>query len=133
MSDSLPPREDLDAVAASLQADARDAGVFFQVLCEKLLSALPENTEVERDRSVFKKRRRARRINVRLGDETFEAELERGKVTCRHIHSVHGVGGGLPWSKPASVDEWVRALVEMVSREARTEGSAAAALRSLVT
>jgi hypothetical protein len=133
MSDAPPPQADLDAVAVSLQTDERDASVFFRVLCQKLVDVLPQSTEVERERSVFKARRLARRVTVRLGEETLEAELGPTGVTCRHIHSVHGVGGGLPWSKEVSVEEWLRALVATVAAEAQTNTEAASALRTLVT
>lgn len=133
MSDAPPPALDLDALAASLQADERDATVFFRVLCEKLLDALPESTDVERARSVFKNRRLAHSVTVRLEDETFEADLGPSGVTCRHSHAVHGVGGGLPWSKQVSVDEWLRSLVATVAEQAQTNAQAAAALRTLVT
>ncbi len=133
MSDAPPPQADLDALAVSLQTDERDASVFFRVLCQKLVDVLPQSTEVERDHSMFKKRRLARRVTVSLGEETLEAELGPSGVTCRHIHSVHGVGGGLPWSKQVSVNEWLRALVATVAAEARTNTEAASALRTLVT
>ena len=133
MSDTPPPDADLDAFAASLQADSRDSTVFFRVLCERLLSALPEATVVERERSLLKSRRLARKVTVRLGNETFEAELGAGGVTCRHVHSVQGIGGGMPWSKQVTVDEWLHALVATVAQDAETTASAASALRSLVT
>jgi hypothetical protein len=133
VSDSLPSEADLDALAAALQADARDSTVFFRVLCERLLDALPGHTDVQREHSVFKKRRQARHVTVSLGAETFEAELGKGDVTCRHIHSVQGIGGGLPWSKQVTVDEWLRALVAAVAQQAQTSDAAASALRSLVT
>jgi hypothetical protein len=133
MPDTPPSETDLDALAASLNADTRDSAVFFAVLCEKLLNELPENTDVERERSLFKKRRLARRVTVHLGDETFEAELGPSEVTCRHIHAVHGVGGGLPWSQQVSVDEWLRALVATVTQAVQGSAAAASALRSLVT
>jgi hypothetical protein len=133
MSDTPPSDADLDAFAASLQADARDSAVFFRVLCERLLAALPEATVVERDRSLLKSRRLARKVTVHLGNETFEAELGADGVTCRHVHSVQGIGGGMPWSKQVSVDEWLHALIAAVAHDAETTASAASALRSLVT
>jgi hypothetical protein len=133
MSDTVPSETDLDALAASLHADARDSTVFFAVLCDKLLDVLPANTAVERAHSVFKRRRLARKVTVQMGEETFEADLAAGSLTCRHIHSVHGVGGGMPWSKQLSAQEWLRALVGAMSREAQTSAAAASALRSLVT
>lgn len=133
MSDTLPSDADLDTFAASLQADERDSTVFFRVLCAKLLDALPESTEVEREHSLLKKRRLARKVTVRLRDETFEATLGQGDVICRQIHSVTGVGGGLPWAKQLSVDEWLRALMATVAEQGQTSAAAASALRSLVT
>jgi hypothetical protein len=133
MSDTTPPEADLDALAASLQADTRDSTVFFRVLCERLLDILPETTVVERDHALFKKRRLARKVTVRLGEETYEAELGPGGVTWRHVHSVYGIGGGLPWSKQVSVDDWLRALVATVGEQAHTSATAASALRALIT
>ncbi|MDQ2960949.1 MAG: hypothetical protein M3R48_07870 [Candidatus Dormibacteraeota bacterium] len=133
MSDSPPPETDLDALAASLNADARDTTVFFRVLCGKLLAAFPSVTVVEREHSVLKSRRLPRKVTVQLGDETFEAEQGPAGVTCRHIHAVHGVGEGLPWSKQVSVDEWLHSLVTIVAQDAQATAAAASALRSLVT
>jgi hypothetical protein len=133
MTDTPPSDPDLDAFAASLQADSRDSAVFFRVLCERLLTALPEATVVERERSLLKSRRLARKVTVRLGSETFEAEVGEGGVSCRHVHAVQGIGGGMPWSKQVSVDEWLRELVAAVAQDAATVASAASALRSLVT
>lgn len=132
VSEVPPSQADLDALAVSLQTDERDAGVFFRVLCQKLVDVLPQSTQVERDHSVFKARRLARKVTVRLGEETLEAELGPSGVTCRHIHSVHGVGGGLPWSREMNVDEWLRALVATVAEQAQTNAEAASALRTLV-
>src|SRR4030088_805176 len=124
MSETPPSDVDLDEFAASLQADSRDSAVFFRVLWERLLTALPEATVVERERSLLKSRRLARKVTVHLGNETFEAELGAGGVTCRHVHSVQGIGGGMPWSKQVSVDEWLHALVATVAQDAETTASA---------
>jgi predicted extracellular nuclease len=128
-----PPEPDLSALAAALQSDARDSSVYFRVLCSTLEEALPTNTTVEREHSVFKKNRVARKVTVNLGDETFEAEESAGRLVCRHIHSVQGVGGGLPYVKEVSTAEWVAALVASVTQDAGASSAAAAALRSLTT
>lgn len=132
-SDEPPAPADLDALAASLQADAGDAGVFFPVLCEKLLDALPACTEVEREHSLVKRKRRPRRVTIRFGDDTFEAELAQGVVTCRHSHFVSGIGGGLPYSRQVSLADWLAAVLAALAAEAQTSAAATAALRSLVT
>ncbi len=133
MGDVPPPEEDLTALAASLQSDARDSAVFFRVLCSTLEDALPASTVVEREHSLFKEKRLARRVTVRLGDDTFEAELAGDRILCRHTHAVHGVGGGLPYSKETGVDEWLTALLTAVAQDAHTTATATAALRSLTT
>jgi hypothetical protein len=128
-----PPDADLSALAASLQSDARDSSVFFRVLCATLEEALPQNTTVEREHSVFKKKRLARRVSVTLASETFEARMSDGRVVCRHIHAVQGVGGGLPYAREVSMQGWLEALLACIAQEATTNSAAAAALRSLTT
>jgi hypothetical protein len=128
-----PPDPDLSALAAALQSDARDSSVYFRVLCTTLEGALPTNTTVEREHSVFKKNRVARRVTVNLANETFEAEQTAGRLVCRHTHSVQGVGGGLPYTKEVSTQEWLDALLAAVAQDAGASSAAAAALRSLTT
>ena len=123
----------LSALSASLRSDARDSVVFFGVLGTALESALPECTIIEREHSLFKAKRRARRLTVRLGDDTFTAELGEGRLVCRQMHVVRGVGGGLPYSKALGVEEWIATLVAAVTEDARASAAATAALRSLAT
>jgi hypothetical protein len=131
--DDPPPETDLSALAASLQSDARDSAVFFRVLCATLAGALPQSTTVEREHSVFKKKRLARKVTVCLGSETFEAEQGGGGLVCRHIHAVRGVGGGLPYSKEMGTNEWLAALIASMAQDAGASSAATAALRSLTT
>ncbi len=131
MDDAPPPETDLTALSASLQTDASDSAVFFRVLCSTLESALPSNTVVERERSVFKSKRLARMVTVRLGTETFTAELTGGRLVCRRVHAVAGIGGGLPYSREVTVKEWTDALLAAVAQEAAADSAATAALRSL--
>jgi hypothetical protein len=128
-----PPDADLGALAASLQSDARDSGVFFRVLCATLEDALPQNTTVEREHSVFKKKRLARKVTVTLASETFEAQMSAGRVVCRHIHAVQGVGGGLPYAREEGTQEWLEELLACIAQEATANAAAVAALRALTT
>jgi hypothetical protein len=129
----VPPADDLSALSASLQSDARDSAVFFAVLCTALESALPQSTVVEREHSLFKSRRRPRRLTIRIGDDTFEAADGGGHLACRQMHAVHGVGGGLPFTKELGVGEWIDALLGGVAKDAEASAAATAALRSLAT
>lgn len=128
-----PPDADLSALTASLQSDARDSTVFFRVLCATLEEALPQNTTIEREHSVFKKKRLARRVTVTLASETFEAQVSEGRVVCRHIHAVQGVGGGLPYAREVGMQQWLEELLACIAQEATANSAATAALRSLTT
>jgi hypothetical protein len=123
----------LDSIAAVLQADTRDANVFFPVLCEKLSGALPESAVVEHQHALSKKKRQARKITITFGDDMFDAELSQGVISCRHVHSVRGIGGGLPYSKQLELNDWIAAVLDSLAHQAETSAAATAALRSLVT
>ncbi len=133
MDDVPPPEADLSALSASLQSDARDSTVFFGVLCTALETALPACTTVERQHSLVRSRRLARRLSVRFGEDTFEAELRDGRLVCRQVHAVEGVGGGLPYSRELDVQPWTAALVGALTYDAHATEAATAALRSLTT
>ena len=124
------PELDLDTIAASLHADAADIGIFFQVLCTKLLATMPGSVEVQREGGLFKKNPGARKIVVRAGDDVFEAELKQGTVGCRHQHAVRGI---VLHSDELGFDAWLSELVNALGRHAQVSSAASAALRSLVT
>jgi hypothetical protein len=125
------PVPDLDSIAASLHADAADTGIFFQVLCTKLLATMPGSVEVQRDGGMFRKKdAAARRIVVHAGDDVFEAELQQGTVTCRRQHAVRGI---VLHSDEMGFDAWLTELVNALGRHAEVSSAASAALRSLVT
>jgi hypothetical protein len=129
MSDVPSSVPDLDVLAASLRADASDIGIFFQVLGGKLLGAMPGAVEVEREGGLFKKVHPIRRIVVRAGDDLFEAQLERGAVNCRHAYAVRGFA----FSEETGVDQWLRALADVLANQAQSSAHASAALRSLLS
>jgi hypothetical protein len=133
VDDVPPPEAELSALSASLQSDVRDSTVFFGVLCTALQTAIPASTTVERQRSLVRSRRLARRLTVRLGDDTFETELHDGRLVCRQMHAVSGVGGGLPYSKELGVQQWTAALVAALAHDAGAAAAATEALRSLTT
>lgn len=133
MDDVPPPDADLSALTASLQSDARDSAVFFAVLCTTMESALPGRTLVEREHSLVRSKRIARRLTVHLGEDTFTAEMRQGELACRHVHTVIGSGGGLPYAHDVPVQEWVAALVAAIAADAEANAAATAALRSLAT
>ena len=131
MPEAPLPLPDLDTIAASLHADAADTGIFFQVLCTKLLAAMPSSVEVQREGGLFKKDHPGvKKIVVRAGEDVFEAELKQGTVACRHQHAVRGI---VLHSDELGFDAWLSELVNALGRHAEVSSAASAALRSLVT
>jgi hypothetical protein len=130
MSDVSPPNPDLDSITASLHLDAADIAIFFQVFCSKLLDAVPGSVEVQREGGLFKKDHPIRKITVRVGEDLFEAELNRGAVACRHAHSVRGI---VLRSEDLAFEPWRRALVQVLGTQAQVSAEALAGLRAEVT
>ena len=96
--------EDLDLLAASLRADAGDLDAFVEALAVKLEAALPDQVEVERRGGRLGGRKRVRRIEVTLGDQRYEAEADRGRVTCRRRSVVARDRAEDPGARPRRLD-----------------------------
>jgi hypothetical protein len=106
---------DLDLVAASLRADAADLDAFVEALAVRLEGALPGQVEVERKGGLLGGNKRVRRIAVSLGDQRYEAEVDRGRVTCRRRSVVRGIALK---TQELDLDAWIDAL----SRDLVEEG-----------
>jgi hypothetical protein len=125
-----PQDQDLDALAASLRADASDIGVFFQVLAARLNDSMPGGVTLEREGGLFKKDHPVKKITVRAGDDVFEAEFRGGAVAARHAHAVRGI---TLRSEELDFQGWLRALLGVLQTRAQSSAEASAALRGLVT
>jgi hypothetical protein len=106
---------DLDLVAASLRADAADLDAFVEALAVRLEGALPGQVEVERKGGLLGANKRVRRIAVSLGDQRYEADVDRGRVTCRRRSVVRGIALK---TQELELDAWIDAL----SRDLVEEG-----------
>jgi hypothetical protein len=118
---------ELDLVASSLQADARDVDVFFEVLVAKLADALPEQVEIERGGLLGRGAPKA--VTVTLGDRRYDAERDRKRVACHRRTIVRGIALK---SEELDVAAWVDALsADLVDEAARSE-RARTALQTLL-
>jgi hypothetical protein len=106
---------EFDLVAASLRADAADLDAFVEALAVRLEGALPGQVEVERKGGLLGANKRVRRIDVTLGDQRFEAEVDRGRVTWRRRSVVRGIALK---TQELDLDAWIDAL----SRDLVEEG-----------
>lgn len=113
---------DFDLLAASLRADATDVRAFVQALAAKLEGSFPEHVRVERG-GLFRDKR-ARRIEVELGDSRYELEFDRGDIGCRRRAVVRGISLK---TEELPLDEWIdRMSAELVSVAERSERGRAA-------
>ena len=127
MSEPPPLEQEIDTMIGSLRADSRDIRVFFPVFAAKLADTLPESVEVERDLSLFARRRRPiRKITVAVGDDLLEAELTPTGLVCREFRVLSGLSSEIP------LDAWLRVLAASLHRRARTAAEANQVLRSLL-
>jgi hypothetical protein len=120
---------DLDLVAASLRADAADLDAFVEALAVRLKGALPGQVEVERKGGLFGGNKRVRRIEVSLGDQRYEADVDRGRVTCRRRSVVRGIALK---TQELDLDAWIDALSrDLVDESERSERGRQALARLL--
>ena len=121
--------DDLDLLAASLRADAGDVDAFVEALAVKLEAALPGQAEVERRGGLLGGRKRVRRIEVTLGDQRYELEAERGRVTCRRRSVVRGIALK---TQELDLDAWIAALSQDLVEEAERSERGRQALARLL-
>jgi hypothetical protein len=127
VSDLGPLNDEIDTLMGSLRAESRDIRVFFQVFAAKLLAALPDAVEIDRDGSLFARRRPIRRITVRAGDDILEAEMTREGLVCREVQVLNGL------TDEISFEAWMRVLAASLRQKARSTAEASAVLRALLT
>ena len=119
---------DLDLLASSLHADDSDVRVLLRALVTRLSDALGARLAVERAGRV-RKGEEIRQLSIRLGDDQFDALVDRGSLECTVSRSS---GGIRIRSSRVSVDEWLRRLLGALSAEAQTTEATRLALESLV-
>jgi hypothetical protein len=127
VNDLGPLNDEIDTLMGSLRAESRDIRVFFQVFAAKLLAALPDAVEIERDGALFARRRPVRKITVRVADDILEAEMTREGLVCREVQVLNGL------TDEISFEAWMRVLAASLRQKARSTAEASAVLRALLT
>ena len=93
----------------------------------KLLGALPDAVEIERDGALFARRRPIRKITVRVADDILEAEMTREGLVCREVQVLNGL------TDEISFEAWMRVLAASLRHKTRSTAEASAVLRALLT
>jgi hypothetical protein len=119
---------DLDLLASSLRADDGDVRVLLRALVTRLSGALGDRLVVERA-GRFKKSDEIRRVSIQLGDDQFEATVDRASLACTVSRSS---GGIRIRSSRVGTDEWLLRLLGALRDEAATTQATRVALESLV-
>ncbi len=119
---------DLDLLASSLHADDGDVRVLLRALVTRLSGALGARLAVERT-GRLRKAEEIRRVSIHLGDDQFDALVDRGALECTISRSS---GGIRIRSNRVGIDEWLRRLLGALRDEAATTEATRVALESLV-
>ena len=121
---------DFDLVAATIRADAQDAGTFLEVLAGKLEAALPGAVQVRRGGGLFARRHPVVEIALTLGEWNFRLEASSaGAVRGERAHTVRGIALK---SESLELDAWVQALLAALQVHAKGSAQAADALHRLL-
>lgn len=121
---------DLDLLIAALRADGADNDTFFQVLAEKLSSALGERVVLSREGGLRRRDHPVRSISVDVGGNTLVATREKGRIACVARKTVRGI---VLRTDQLEFDAWLAALAGALADEARSSATTRAALESLLT
>lgn len=119
---------DLDLLASSLRADDGDVRVLLRALVTRLSGALGDRLAVERV-GRFRKGDEIRRVSIQLGDDQFEATVDRASLACTVSRSS---GGIRIRSSRVGTDEWLLRLLGALRDEAATTQATRMALEALV-
>ena len=121
---------DIDALAASLRADASDTAAFLEALATRLEGALPGQVDVDRKGRLLGGAKRVRSIAVRLGDAHYEIEGDGGALTARRRNVVRGIALK---SEELGVDAWIDGLSADLLELAQSSERGRVALERLIT
>ena len=120
---------DLDLLAASLRADTSDLDAFVEGLAVKLEQAIPGQVRVERRRAGLFGPKLVQRIALDAADQRLELRTSNGSIET----SCSRLSGGIVLKRERlDVEEWIRALSEIVAAEAQRSATTRQALERLL-
>lgn len=121
---------DFDLAAAGLRADGGDALRLVEVLAAKLEDALPGRATVQRcGVRLFSREKRVERIDVDLGEATYQLLSDGRNVTGMRGQAVRGV---TIKREELGLDAWVQRLTHELDEQAQSSTEARTALDRLL-
>jgi hypothetical protein len=121
---------DFDLAAAGLRAEGGDALRLVEVLAVKLEDALPGRAAVDRCSVRFLSReKRVERIEVDLGEATYQLQSDGRRITGTRGQAVRGV---TIKREELGLDDWVERLTQELAELSRSSSEARTALDRLL-
>ncbi|MHB1534608.1 MAG: hypothetical protein ACYC1D_08360 [Acidimicrobiales bacterium] len=120
---------DMELATTSLLADGKDVHVLLKVLATQLAGAFGDRLKVERKGGRFHKSDEIRSIEVNLGNDQFQAQLQGSGVSCTVGHAS---GGIRIRSEQVDMAEWLRRLLDALKAEAAHSQTARLALENII-
>jgi hypothetical protein len=119
-----------DLAASSLRADGADTRALAEALAEKLSSALPDRTRVQRKPSrLLSREKRLARMEVQLGEETFALSLAAGATETTRATTVRGI---VIKRQELPLEQWLDELSSALDAEAERSEASRASLERLL-
>lgn len=126
MNDELGEPLPVDMLAASLRADSTDLKAFMEALAVKLAGALPNQTEVTRQSSLFSREHPVKTIALNFGDSQYRISRERnGAILTERAKIVRGI---VLKTDQVPMGQWIEELAQRLAQEAGQSAQARASL-----
>jgi len=121
---------EVGVAGALAHAYAQDARTFLPLLAQVLISALPDETQIERRGGLFQREKPVRKVTVTLGDSIYTLEdLGRGPLAAQRAKVVRGI---TLKTEAVPVEDWLADLATHVAARAQQNEKAFFALKNLL-
>ncbi len=126
MDENMEPLQ-VDLFAASLRADMTDLKAFMEALATKLEGALPMQTTLTRQNSLFSREHPVKEIAVTFGDFQYRLTRERqgSPLIAQRAKVVRGI---VLKTEQIPVEQWIDELAQLLAQEAERSMQARMAL-----
>ena len=120
---------DLELATTALLADSHDVRSLLKLLARQLAGTLGERVEVRREGGLLRRSDEVKLLRVRIGDEDFTAQVDRGQVTTSIGHYS---GGICIRTEKVGTDQWLARLLQHLQMEAASNQESRLAIERLV-
>lgn len=120
---------DLELATTALLADSHDVRTLLKLLARQLAGTLGERVEVRREGGLLRRSDEVKSLKVRIGDDDFTAEVDRGQVTTAIAHNS---GGICIRTERVGTNQWLARLLQELQKEADSNQQSRMAIERLV-